>query len=75
MSSSTKYSKRKNCIRGGRVYFTWDEEGGMSEEVICTQRHWNEVEGGAMGISRMVPPIVPLIVSPRYYSLLSSGMV
>ena len=43
----------------------------MSEEVICNQRHWNEVEGGAMGIARMVPPIVPL----WYYSLLSSGMV
>ena len=34
----------------------------MSEEVICNQRHWNEVEGGAMGIARMVPLIVPPIV-------------
>ena len=75
MCSSTKYSKRKNCIRGWRVYFTWDDEGSMSEEVICNQRHWNEVEGGAMGIARMVPLIVPPIVPLWYYSLLSSGMV
>ena len=26
----------------------------MSEKVLCDQRHWDEVEGGAMGVSRIV---------------------